>query len=90
MPRGRKLPPLLLSDEQREHLEAWTRSTSMPRGFVLRARIVLAGAEGLTNTAVMERLGVLPHLGGEVAQVAPGARRAGSARRRSSGAAAHL
>ena len=64
MSRGRKLPPLLLSDEQRKQLQAWTRSTSMPRGLVVRARIVLAGAEGLTSTAVAERLGVsLPTIG---------------------------
>ena len=64
MPRGRKLAPLVLSDEQRERLLAWTRSTSMPQRSVLRARIVLASAEGLTNTAVATRLGVsLPTVG---------------------------
>ena len=64
MARGRKLAPLVLSDEQRERLLAWTRSTSMPQGSVLRARIVLASAEGLTNTAVAKRLGVsLPTVG---------------------------
>ena len=56
MPRGRKLAPLVLGDEQREQLLSWTRSTSMPHGLVLRARIVLASAEGLTNTAVAKRV----------------------------------
>ena len=64
MPRGRKLAPLVLSDEQREQLLSWTRSTSMPHGLVLRARIVLASAEGLTNTAVAKRLAIsLPTVG---------------------------
>ena len=64
MPRGRKLAPLVLSDEQREQLVAWTRSMSMPQRLVLRARIVLASAAGLTNTAVAQRLGIsLPTVG---------------------------
>ena len=58
MPRGRKLAPLVLSDEQREQLLAWTRSTSMLQGLVLQARIVLASTEGLTNTAVAKRLAI--------------------------------
>ena len=41
MPPGRELTPLVLTDEQREQLEAWSRSTSMPHGLVLRARIIL-------------------------------------------------
>lgn len=64
MPRGRRLAPLALSAEQREQLLAWTRSTSMPRRMVQRARIVLASAEGLTNTEVARRLAVsLPTVG---------------------------
>ena len=64
MPPGRKLAPLVLSDEQREQLLARTRSTSMSQGLVLRARIVLASAEGLTNAAVSKRIGIsLPTVG---------------------------
>ena len=64
MPRGRKLAPLALSDEQREQLLSWTRSASMPQSLALRARIILASAEGLTNTAVAKRLGIsLPTVG---------------------------
>ncbi len=33
MPRGRQLPPLVLTDEQHEHLTALSRSTSMPHAF---------------------------------------------------------
>ncbi len=58
MPRGRPLPPLVLTDDQRDQLVAVSRSTSMPHGLVQRARMILACAEGLTNTAVAERLDV--------------------------------
>ena len=60
MPRGRQLPPVVLTDEQREQLTALSESTSMPYGLVQRARIVLACAQGLTNSAVAKRLGVSP------------------------------
>ena len=58
MARGRKLAPLVLDREQRDQLESWKRSTSLPHGLVLRASIVLACAQGLTNTAVASQLGV--------------------------------
>ena len=35
MPRGRTLTPLVLADEQRDQLQAWCRSTSMPHELVL-------------------------------------------------------
>lgn len=60
MPRGRPLPPLVLDDDQREQLQAVARSTSLPHGLVLRARMILAAAEGLTNRAVAERVGAAP------------------------------
>ena len=58
MARGRPLPPLALADGQREQLASISNSTSMPRGLVQRARIVLASAEGLSNKAVAGRVGV--------------------------------
>ena len=60
MPRGRQLPPVVLTDEQREQMTALSESTSMPYGLVQRARIVLACAQGLTNAAVAKRLAVSP------------------------------
>ena len=60
MPRGRQLPPLVLTSEQHEQLTALSQSTSMPYGLVQRARIVLACAQGLTNSAVAERLHASP------------------------------
>ena len=60
MPRGRQLPPVVLTDEQREQMTTLSESTSMPYGLVQRARIVLACAQGLTNSAVATRLSVSP------------------------------
>ena len=60
MPRGRQLPPVVLTEEQREQMTALSESTSMPYGLVQRARIVLACAQGLTNSAVAKRLAVSP------------------------------
>ena len=37
MPRGRPLPSLVLTGEQREQLTAVSQSTSMPYGVVQRA-----------------------------------------------------
>ena len=58
MPRGRKISPLTLDDEQRQQLTSVSQSSSMPFGLVKRARIILACAEGLTNAAVARRLNV--------------------------------
>ena len=59
MPKGRPLSPLVLDEEQRGQLMALSRSTSMPHGLVQRARLILASAEGLSNQAVAERVGLL-------------------------------
>ena len=47
-----------LTDEQREQLEAFGRSRSLPHGLVRRARIVLLAAQGLPNSAIAAQLGV--------------------------------
>lgn len=58
MPQGRPKKPLELSDEERSELEALARARSSPHSLVQRAQIVLACAEGATNTAVADRFGV--------------------------------
>ena len=78
MPPGRPLPPLVLDDDQREQLQAVARSTSLPHGLVLRARIILASAEGLTNLTVAERVGADHRR--QVAPTLPGIRHSGLAR----------
>ena len=79
MPRGRQLPPLVLTDEQREQMTVLSESTSMPYGLVQRARIVLACAQGLTNSAVAKRLAVSPSAVGKWRRRVPRARRSGTA-----------
>ncbi len=58
MPSGHQRPPLVLCDEQHERPSVLSLSTSMPCGSVRRARIALACAQGLTNTAVAQGLHV--------------------------------
>ena len=53
-----RLKPLVLSDSERRTLENWARRRKTAQGLALRARIVLACAEGRSNTAVAARLRV--------------------------------
>ena len=47
-----------LTDNEREALQRWSRRRRSAAGLAQRSRIVLACAEGLTNTAVAKRVGV--------------------------------
>ena len=58
MARGRPKAALVLSAQEREQLESWARSRSLPKGLVDRVRIVLLSAEGATNKAIAARLGL--------------------------------
>ena len=58
MGRGRPIPPLALDGAERETLEQWTRRPKTAQGLALRARIVLACADGLSNTGVAAELRV--------------------------------
>ncbi|WP_432251493.1 IS630 family transposase [Streptomyces sp. HNM1019] len=53
-----RLVPLVLSDAERRTLQGWARRRRTAQGLALRARIVLACAEGRSNIAVAARLGV--------------------------------
>ena len=53
-----RLQPLVLSDAERRTLQNWATRRKTAQGLALRARIVLACAEGRSNTAVAARLGV--------------------------------
>ena len=54
--RGTPLAELVLSDDERETLERWARRPTTAQALALRCRIVLACAEGGSNTEVAERL----------------------------------
>jgi transposase len=58
--RGRPKAPLVLTEEERQTLERWARRRSSAQAVALRARIVLACAEGATNVAVAGQLGIWP------------------------------
>lgn len=47
-----------LTAEEREQLEAWGRRPTSAQALALRARIVLAAAEGLNNTEIADRLSI--------------------------------
>src|SRR3954466_16314530 len=49
---------VVLSDEERDQLERWTRRRTSAQALALRARIVLLAAEGLKNTEIAQRLGI--------------------------------
>src|SRR5882724_4024562 len=53
-----RLEPLVLSEAERQTLENWAKRRKTAQGLALRARIVLACAEGRSNTAVAARLGI--------------------------------
>ena len=53
---GRPIPPLSLSEEEKETLEQWVRRPKTAQALAQRARIVLRCAEGETNTDVAAEL----------------------------------
>ncbi|MET7951848.1 IS630 family transposase, partial [Micromonospora sp. NPDC005324] len=62
--RGPKLALLALSAEDRDVLQGWARRGKTAQALALRARIVLACADGLSNSEVSRQLGVsLPTVG---------------------------
>lgn len=56
MPRGRVLPELTLSDDERSQLLSIAASRSLPHGIVRRAQIVLASADGESNKDIAKRM----------------------------------
>ena len=56
--RGRPKPALELTEVERDELVALSRRRKSAQAAALRARIVLACAEGIENNAVAERLSV--------------------------------
>src|SRR4051794_1524649 len=56
MRTGRPKADLVLSDDEREQLQSFARSRSLPAALSNRARIVLSSAEGEANNSIAERL----------------------------------
>ncbi|MCU0528718.1 MAG: helix-turn-helix domain-containing protein [Cyanobium sp. Prado107] len=55
---GRPMPPLVLSDDEVQQLQALASSRSLPHSIVRRAQIVLACGAGETNTVIAKRMGL--------------------------------
>ena len=51
---------IVLTDDERTTLESWVRAGTTPQQIVLRARIILAAAEGRTNSAIAAELRASP------------------------------
>lgn len=56
MALGRPIPPLQLSREERESLERWVRRRKSAQALALRARVILACAQGRTSTEVARQM----------------------------------
>jgi transposase len=54
-----------LSEAERSELEGWSRRRKTAQALALRARIVLRAAEGLSNTAIADELGIAKHTVGK-------------------------
>jgi len=50
--------PIVLTDEERGQLTAWTRQGTTEQRLVQRARIVLAGAAGMTTKEIASQMGL--------------------------------
>src|SRR4029453_15283400 len=55
---NRPAPALVLREADRGKLERLTRASSVRAGVAQRARIVLLAAEGMSNTAIAELVGM--------------------------------
>lgn len=54
---GPRLPPVILTIEERETLERWLRRSKTSQALALRARIVLECTQNQTNTAIAKAVG---------------------------------
>ncbi len=57
---ARSSVPVVLTDDERAQLQAWARrpTSAQALALALRSRIVLAAAEGLSNTEIAQRLSI--------------------------------
>jgi transposase len=51
-------PVVVLTEDERAQLTAWSRRAKTANALAVRSRIVLAAAEGLSNTAIAVRLAI--------------------------------
>jgi len=58
MGRGRPRKPIVLSPQVREELMSLSRSRTLSHGLVRRAHIILLSADGLSNRAIAQKVGL--------------------------------
>jgi transposase len=56
----RNVPPIRLTDEQRDQLDRWSRGGATPYRLVVRSQIVLLAAEGNSNRSISRQLRTNP------------------------------
>ena len=61
MARGRRLPELTLTLEENNRLVEWARRRTTAQALALRARIILAYAQGANTGEVAQRVRAIPH-----------------------------
>jgi len=65
MKKGPRLAELALTTEENNRLQEWSRRRTTAQALALRARIVLACAQGVSNGEVAQRLDVTPQTVGK-------------------------
>jgi transposase len=65
MTLGRPKTPLILTDDERTKLKSWAQRPTSAQRLALRARIILACAEGADNKVVAKTLRITPHTVGK-------------------------
>ena len=65
MRKGRPIPCLTVTTDERTMLEQWARRPKTSQALAQRARIILACAEGKNNTTVAERLRITKQMVGK-------------------------
>lgn len=66
MRTGRPTLPIVLTSTEREQLEAICRRSKAPQAEAVRARVILACADGLNNGQVCKKTGLCPHTVGRL------------------------
>lgn len=61
MRTGRPTLPIVLTSEEQQQLESICRRAKAPQAEALRARAILAFAQGLNNTQACQKTGLCPH-----------------------------
>jgi hypothetical protein len=54
----RVAPPVVLTEEQRQTLQQWSRGRSLPARQVQRARVVLLAADGKQDLEIAAEIGI--------------------------------